>query len=146
MTTRAAIPGPVVDGHRGRPGVREHDWHQIAETAPTLAATMIRYLDQIGLSLRPASVRSADGILRGFAGYLTIHHPEVQGVADVERVHVEAYKTYLPTRPGRTGGLSPQTIRIKLGTLRTFFERVSEWDYPDAPSRACQILCVRGVA
>lgn len=135
MTTRIAIPTPAADGHRGRPGVREHDWHDIAEAAPQLAATMVRYLDQIGLSLRPASVRSADGILRGFAGYLTVHHPEVVALADVERRHVEAYKAYLPTRPGRNGGLSPQTIRIKLGTLRTFFERVSEWDYPDAPSR-----------
>jgi len=27
------------------------------------------------------------------------------------------------------------TIRMTLGTLRTFFERVSEWDYPDAPRR-----------
>ena len=137
MTTRPAIPTSAADGYqgRGRPGVREHDWHQIAEAAPTLAATMIRYLDQVGLSLRPASVRSADGILRGFAGYLTDHHPEIVGLADVERAHVEAYKTYLPTRPGRNGGLSPQTIRIKLGTLRTFFERVSEWGYSDAPSR-----------
>lgn len=136
MTTpEAVLPEPVVDGYRGRPGVREHDWYQIAEVAPTLAATMIRYLDQVALSLRPASVRSADGILRGFAGYLTVHHPEIVALADVERAHVEAYKAYLPTRPGRNGHLSPKTIRIKLGTLRTFFERVSEWDYPDAPSR-----------
>ena len=31
--------------------------------------------------------------------------------------------------------LSDTTIRMALGTLRTFFERVSEWDYPDAPNR-----------
>lgn len=138
MTTpEVAIPTPAADGYRGRgrPGVREHDWYQIAEVAPVMAETMVRYLDQIGLSLRPASVRSADGILRGFAGYLTANHPEIVALADVERAHIEAYKTYLPTRPGRNGHLSQQTIRIKLGTLRTFFERVSEWDYPDAPSR-----------
>ncbi len=144
MTTpQVAIPTPAADGYRGRgrgrgrgrPGVREHDWCQIAETAPVMAETMVRYLDQVALSLRPASVRSADGILRGFAGYLTVHHPEIVALGDVERSHVEAYKAYLPTRPGRNGRLSQQTIRIKLGTLRTFFERVSEWDYPDAPSR-----------
>ncbi|MEX1094382.1 MAG: tyrosine-type recombinase/integrase, partial [Acidimicrobiia bacterium] len=138
MTTPETFtPSPAVDGYQGpgSPGVREHDWYQIAEVAPTLAATMVRYLDQVALSLRPASVMSADGILRGFAGYLTVHHPEVRSVANIERVHVEAYKAYLPTRPGRNGHLSQQTIRIKLGTLRTFFERVSEWDYPDAPSR-----------
>jgi site-specific recombinase XerD len=133
-----AIPAPAADTYRGpgKPAIREHDWHQIAATAPALAATMIRYLEQITLSLRPSSVTSAEGILRGFAGFLTANHPNIDALADVERAHIEAYKSYLPTRRGRGGGpLSQQTIRTKLGTLRTFFERVSEWDYPDAPTR-----------
>ncbi len=133
------IPAPAAETYvgPGKPGLREFDWHQIAETAPTLAATMLRYLDQIALSLRPASVTSAEGILRRFAGYLTVNHPEVIGLADIERLHIEAFKAYLPTRPGRNGvpPLSESTIRITLGTLRTFFERVSEWEYPDAPTR-----------
>ncbi len=121
----------------GRPAPREFDWPQIAETAPVLAATMLAYLDQIALSLRPASVTSADGTLRRFAGFLTVNHPEIVGLVDVERAHIEAFKRYLPTRPGKSGRppLSEQTIRMTLGTLRTFFERVSEWDYPDAPTR-----------
>ena len=133
------IPAPVANTYQGpgKPGLREFDWHQIAETAPTLAATMLRYLEQIALSLRPTSVTSAEGILRRFAGYLTTNHPEVIGLAEVKRTHIEAFKAYLPTRPGRNGRppLSESTIRITLGTLRTFFERVSEWDYPDAPTR-----------
>jgi integrase len=121
----------------GRPRPREFDWPQITETAPVLAATMLQYLDQIALSLRPTSVVSAEGMLRRFAGYLTISHPEVARLVDVQRVHIEAFKRYLPTRPGKNGRppLSEQTIRMTLGTLRTFFERVSEWDYPDAPTR-----------
>jgi site-specific recombinase XerD len=124
-------PGP------GRPRPREFDWPQIAETAPTLAATMLRYLDQIALSLRPASVVSADGMLRRFAGYLAANHPEVTALVDVERSHIEGFKRYLPTRPGKNGRppLSEQTIRMTLGTLRCCFERVSEWGYPDAPTR-----------
>jgi integrase len=133
------IPAPAAASYTGpgKPGVREFDWPIIAQTAPTLAATMIRYLDQIALSLRPSSVTSAEGILRRFAGWLTTNHPDVVGLVDVERRHIEAYKTYLPTRPGARGQthLSEMTIRIALGTLRTFFERVSEWDYPDAPTR-----------
>lgn len=74
-------------------------------------------------------------MLRRFAGFLVENHPEIRGLVDVERVHIEAFKRYLPTRPGRSGSLSPATIRMTLGTLRTFFERVSEWDYPDAPTR-----------
>jgi integrase len=129
--TTVDSPGP------GRPQPREFDWPQIAEVAPVLAATSLRYLDQLALSLRPASVVSADGMLRRFAGYLTSNHPEISGLVDVERRHIEAFKRYLPTRPGKNGRppLSEQTIRMTLGTLRTFFERVSEWDYPDAPKR-----------
>ena len=41
----------------------------------------------------------------------------------------------LAARPGRDGGRSPQTIRHNLGMLRTFFERIIDWDYPDAPRR-----------
>ena len=129
--TTAGSPGP------GRPRPREFDWPQIAETAPTLAATMLRYLEQIALSLRPASVVSADGMLRRFSGYLAANHPEVTALIDVERAHIEGFKRYLPTRPGKNGRppLSEQTIRMTLGTLRCCFERVSEWGYPDAPTR-----------
>ena len=121
----------------GKPKPREHEWDQIAATAPIMAATMLRYLEQLAVSLRPSSVTAANTILRGFAGFVAINHPEIVGLIDVQRLHIEAYKTYLPTRPGRHGvpPLSPQTIRIHLGTLRTFFERVSEWGYQDAPTR-----------
>jgi integrase len=121
----------------GRPASREIDWPDIAEVAPVLAATMLRYLDQLALSLRPASVKRAETMLRHFAGYLTSNHPEIDALVDVERRHIEAFKRYLPTRPGKNGRppLSEMTIRMTLGTLRTFFERVSEWGYPDAPTR-----------
>jgi site-specific recombinase XerD len=137
--TAMDVPAPFSDIYTGpgKPATREHDWHQIADTAPIMAATMLRYLDQIALSLRPASVRAAEGILRGFGGWIAANHPEVVGLADVGRRHIEAYKAYLPTRPGKNGvpPLSDQTIRIKLGTLRTFFERTSEWGYQDAPTK-----------
>ncbi len=119
----------------GRPGPREFNWPQIAVAAPTLAATMVRYLEQLSLSLRPASVQRTDTMLRGFAGYLAANHPEVTALVEVERSHIEAFKRYLPTRAGKNGPLSPQTIRMTLGTLRCFFERVSEWGYADAPTR-----------
>lgn len=127
---------PVVD-RGGRPRARQIDWPEIAAVAPVLAATFQRYLAQLALSLRPASVVAADGILRRFAGYLT-DHTDVVRLVDVERAHIEAFKQHLGTRlsqnnTGRT--LSPMTIRITLGTLRTCFERISEWDYPDAPRR-----------
>ena len=68
----AEIPAPFTETYSGpgTPKTREHDWDQIAVSAPVLAATMLRYLDQIALSLRPASVTAANGILRGFAGWI----------------------------------------------------------------------------
>ncbi|MFN3255417.1 MAG: tyrosine-type recombinase/integrase [Ilumatobacter sp.] len=139
----SAVPaievGPVeVPDQRGKPRERVFDWPQIATNAPVLAATMQRYLAQIALSLRPSSVTAANGILRDFAGFLTTEFADIGGLVDVERRHVEAFKRQLGTRLSRndTGRpLKPQRIRIVLGTLRTFFERVSEWDYPDAPTR-----------
>jgi integrase len=135
----AAAPAlPEVRTGSGKPRQRVFDWPQIATVSPVLAATMLRYLDQVALSLRPSSVTAANGILRDFAGFLTTEFPTINGLVDVDREHVEAFKRHLGTRlsrnkTGRT--LSPQRVRIVLGTLRTFFERVSEWDYPDAPKR-----------
>jgi integrase len=42
----------------------------------------------------------------------------------------------MAARPGRRGRrLSPTTIGHRLGLLRTFFERIMEWGYDDAPDR-----------
>jgi integrase len=136
----SAVPAATIEvpHGRGKPRARVFDWPQIAAVSPVLAATMLRYLDQIAVSLRPASVVAANGKLRQFAGFLTAEFPEIDGLADINREHVEAFKRHLGTRLSRndTGQpLSPVTIRLTLGTLRTFFERVSEWDYPDAPKR-----------
>jgi integrase len=136
----SAVPAVAVEvpAGRGKPRPRTFDWPQITAVSPLLAATMLRYLDQIALSLRPSSVVAANGIMREFGGFLTTEFPAINGLIDVDRHHVEAFKRHLGTRLSRnkTGStLSPTRIRIVLGTLRTFFERVSEWDYPDAPIR-----------
>ncbi len=133
MTTRHAL----VDAYDGLLSPRESEWAVIAATAPVLAGTMRRYLDQIAVSLRPATVSAGEVMLRRFAGFLTANYPEIVGLVDVERRHIEAFKRFLPTLPGRNGRppLSDTTIRMTLGTLRTFFERVSEWGFPDAPTR-----------
>ncbi len=132
-----AIAAPVPAEYSIEPSPRESQWAVIAATAPALAETMSRYLDQIAVSLRPATVSAGEVTLRRFAGFLTVNYPEIDGLVDVERRHIEAFKRFLPTLPGRSGEppLADTTIRMTLGTLRTFFERVSEWGYPDAPTR-----------
>ena len=43
---------------------------------------------------------------------------------------------WLAARPrGAAGRLSASTCRQRLQTLRMFFERIIEWDWPDAPAR-----------
>jgi integrase len=122
---------------RTRPGTRDRDWNELAAKRPELVATMRRYLDQITLSLRPGSVETIDTTLRLFAECVVADHPEVTSAATVSRVHIEAFKPWLAARPGRRGRatLTPTTIGMRLGHLRSFFARIIEWDYDDAPSR-----------
>jgi site-specific recombinase XerD len=106
------------------------------EVPPRLAETAHRYLAQVKLSLRPSSVRIAEQALRELASFLTREAPEVTCFAHVRRQHIEAYKAWLASRPRAGGGtLHRHTIHGHLSTLRCFFERISEWDYPDTPSR-----------
>ncbi len=61
MTTMAAL---VIDDVGGPASPCDSQWAAIAADAPVLAGTMGRYLDQIAVSLRPATVTSAEVMLR----------------------------------------------------------------------------------
>jgi site-specific recombinase XerD len=114
----------------------EFPWADIARKAPVMVATMASYLDQLGVSARPMTVVAIDQALRHFAGQVTEADPHCTSMAAVERRHIEAHKLWLAARPGRAGKpLAAVTIRHRLGLLRTFFERLRDWDYDDAPSR-----------
>jgi integrase len=115
--------------------VKEFSWPQIIVTAPKMAATMARYLDQLAVSARPATVVAVDLTLRQFAGSVTTADPACRAMAQVTRTHFEHYKRWLAARPGKNGTLSAATISGRLGLLRSFFERIIEWDYDDAPAR-----------
>ena len=55
----------------------------------------------------------------------------------IGRRHIEDHKRWLAARPGKKAPkLSTTTIRHRLGLLRTFFERIIDWDYDDAPARS----------
>ena len=111
-------------------------WPQVEASAPVMAATMRRYLEQIACSLRPGSVQNTDQALRAFAGFLHEAAPDVVTVAAVTRGHIEAYKPWLAARVGRDGPrVSVNTRAHRLGTLRMFFLRLEEWDWQDRPER-----------
>jgi len=105
-----------------------------------LAVTAGRYLEQTALSLRPASVVLADASLRFFCRYLVEEHPKTTSFTAVGRAEIEGYKANLARRITPQGRLvSPDYRRQRLGMLRTFFDRIIEWDWDDAPPR-CPIF------
>jgi integrase len=104
--------------------------------APVMVATIRRYLDQLAISSRPSTVAATSDALRFFAGQATRDDPGLVSFAQLQRRHIEAHKTWLAGRPGKKGKpISPVTICHRLGFLRTFFERIIEWGYDDAPDR-----------
>ena len=113
----------------------EHDWDEIALLAPKLAATMGRYLAQAATFLAPLSVESADNALRLLARWL-LDATDVHTIAEISRDDIEDFKVALAQRRGIKGqALAANTQRQRLRMLRMFFERIIEWDWPDAPIR-----------
>ncbi|MDO5737580.1 MAG: tyrosine-type recombinase/integrase [Propionibacteriaceae bacterium] len=112
-------------------------WDQITAELPVMAATMRAYLEQIAVVLRPGSVNNTDQCLRSFATYLITHHHGITSIKDIGRAHIEGYKPWLATRPGRSGTpqATPATVAHRLGTLRMFFLRIDEWAWDQAPTR-----------
>jgi site-specific recombinase XerD len=111
-------------------------WAELEAAVPQVAATMRRYLAQIGCVLRPGSVGGADQALRCFAAFLAQAAPGVTGIGQATRRHIEDYKPWLAARPGQNKPrLTPATIARRLGTLRMFFTRIDEWGWDEAPPR-----------
>jgi site-specific recombinase XerD len=110
------------------------EWAQIGQAAPQLAATMRRYLTQVAAFLAPRSVEVADAALRQLARWI-LASTGIEAAAEIRRDDIEDYKVWLARQPGNMGALPANTHRQRLRTLRAFFERIIEWDWPDAPPR-----------
>jgi site-specific recombinase XerD len=130
-----ALGRPSRSKSPGRAFAVELTWEQIAEQAPVMAATMCAYLEQLTVSHRPSSVDAAALALRHLAAHLISVDPPCLSVGQVQRNHIQSYKLALKSRPGRKGTVSNQTVRHNLSHLRSFFERIVEWDWSDAPRR-----------
>jgi len=111
------------------------EWAQIAAAAPEVAAVMRRYLRQLSMFLAPRSVDAADSALRQLARWM-ITEAGLAAVGDIRRDDIEDYKVWLAAQP-RGGGqtITAETHRQRMRTVRQFFERIIEWDWPGAPPR-----------
>ncbi len=126
---------PTKVGH-DKTAERSAQW---ARVSPRLAQTLLGYLDQIRVSLRPSTVVGVEAVLREFGCFLSRHSPEVGCVADIRRTHIEAYKSHLSTRATvgssrRNSTLSKASIASHVRALRTCFERLGEWGGDDIPA------------
>jgi site-specific recombinase XerD len=111
------------------------EWAQIEAAAPLVAALVRRYLRQLGTFLAPASVDAAENALRQLARWM-ITGAGLDSIAAVRRDDIEDYKVWLAAQPRAGGGtITRETHRQRMRTVRAFFERIIEWDWPDAPAR-----------
>lgn len=118
------------------PPVQGPSWAELHHRAPRLTLTMTRFLDQLAVSARPRTVDAYAHTLRQFAGRVVEFDPACVAVGRIERRHIEDYKTWLARRPGqKQATITATTIRHRLGLMRSFFERIIDWDYDDAPTR-----------
>jgi integrase/recombinase XerD len=130
--------GGVIDGplRKRMPDKSAERAEQWAVVPPRLRATLEGYVEQMQLSLRPASMRHVERVLREFALWVAAEAPAVKAVADLGRAHIERYKRHLAERPNSRGERSvKRTLAAQLSTLRVCLERLSEWQGEDAPTR-----------
>jgi integrase/recombinase XerD len=108
-----------------------------ATVAPGFAETAHRYLEQVTVSLRPNTVKHIEHDLRQFGTWLADTHSEVRSCADLDREHIEAFKTWLSTHPTAATGKPLNRVSIKnaLINLHCFLTRITEWGYPNPPVR-----------
>jgi site-specific recombinase XerD len=110
-------------------------WIQIQAAAPQIAVTMQRYLQRLAAFQAASSVDVAENSLRQLARWM-ITDAGLDSVASVRRDDVEDFKVWLAHKPHPRGGtISPETHRQRLRMVRSFFERIIEWDWSDAPVR-----------
>jgi integrase len=126
-----------IDSHTrpmSRPPVSVTGW---AVVAPGLAEAARRYVAQVELSLRPATTKHIESNLREFGTWLAGAYPHVTSCADLERRHIEAYKSWVSAKGGRYTGqpLSRISVKNRLINLGCFFDRITEWGYPNPPRR-----------
>ncbi len=117
----------------------EKQWVRIP---PGIRDSVHRYLRQLSLSCYPNTVKMERFRLYWFFAWLAKTIPEVTSVNQIKRRHIEAFEEHLrwvPPHPrlhrlpGTT--LSSATRYKALSTLQHFFQRLIEWQWPEATDR-----------
>ncbi|MBM3176194.1 MAG: hypothetical protein FJZ93_10880, partial [Chloroflexi bacterium] len=114
----------------------EEKWKQIP---PNIRNTVQHYLRQLTLSHRPNTLIQDRFRLYRFFSWLAKAMPDVTAVNQIQRCHIEAFKEYLhwamPLNHSSRSALSSATKHTILGALFYFLQRITEWQWPEAPQR-----------
>ena len=102
-------------------------WTQIHAVSPQVVATMQRYLQRLAAFQAPTSVDVAENALRIFARWMI--GAGLDSVAAVRRDEIGDFKVWLANKPHPRGGTISETHRQRLRMVRSFFERIIEWDW-----------------
>lgn len=121
----------------GGPLTRQQRLAPIAATE--IRDTFLTYLDARSAVLRPKTISKLASALAIFGEYLTMEFPEITTIAAIERRHIQSFLTWTATRQcrnyyrGRTVG--PFVTAHAAIVLRGFFDDITEWGWPQAPTR-----------
>lgn len=129
---------------RGRRGASNQERFAAVVMAEQIRASLLRYVTLRSAVLRPKSVESLINDLLPFAVFLHHQHPELTGLAQLERRHVEAFLLHNRDRlwrgwrargkgAGRT--ISPAVAQSTVLSVRNLLEDITAWDWSDAPTR-----------
>jgi site-specific recombinase XerD len=130
-----ALPARTAQASQAAGSVAAAEWERLRAAAPQAVMTIQRHLRQLSTFLAPASVTAAENALRQLARWV-VAEAQITAIADVSRDDIEDYKVWLSGKHRSAGQvISRETHRQRIRTVRQFFERIIEWDWPDAPPR-----------
>lgn len=129
---------------RGRRGASLEDRFGAVAMTEQIRASLLRYVSLRSAVLRPKSVESLINDLLPFAEFLHHEHPELTGLAQLERRHIEAFLLHNRSRlwrgwrargkgVGRT--ISPAVSQATVLSVRNLLDDITAWDWSDAPTR-----------
>lgn len=108
--------------------------------APEIRRVLLAYLHAKQAVLKVRSIRNLTSHLAAFGEFLTEHYPSVTALPQLQRSHIEAYCTFVPTRRWRGQRSCEQQIGAAsiiagLIAVRSFLDDITTWGWADAPQR-----------
>jgi hypothetical protein len=124
--------------HRREGGPATRNARLAAVAAPELRRTLLAYLDVRATVLRPKTIDKLTSALAIFGEFICDHDPDVHGVADLRRRHIEAFLAWTAMRTGRGSHDPNRTVGDYVHAhaaivVRAFLDDIATWGWADTP-------------